>query len=123
MSVNTIHLVGRAGRDPEVKYFESGSVVCNFTLAVNRATSKKDEPPDWFDLEMWDKTAEVAKNFVRKGSLIGISGSLKFDRWNDRTTGDERQKPVIRVDRLDLLGSRKDNEAASNSSGSYDDDF
>ena len=98
-------------------------MVCNFTIAVNRNTSNRDDPPDWFDLEMWDKTAEVAKNFVRKGSLIGISGSLKFDRWNDRTTGDERQKPVIRVDRLDLLGSRKDNEAASSSSGSYDDDF
>ena len=123
MTLNKVHLVGRAGRDPEVKYFESGKVVCNFTIAVNRNTSHRDDPPDWFDLEMWDKTAEVAKNFVRKGSLIGISGSLKFDRWNDRTTGDERQKPVIRVDRLDLLGSRKDNEAASSSSGSYDDDF
>ena len=74
---------------------------------------------------MWDKTAEVAKNFVRKGSLIGVSGSLKFDRWSDRTTGDERQKPVIRVDRLELLGSRKDNEAASDrgGQGQYDDDF
>ena len=124
MTLNKVNLVGRAGRDPEVKYFESGKVVCNFTIAVNRNTSNRDDPPDWFDLEMWDKTAEVAKNFVRKGSLIGISGSLKFDRWNDRTTGDERQKPVIRVDRLDLLGSRKDNEAASSSnSGSYDDDF
>jgi len=123
MTLNKVHLVGRAGRDPEVKYFESGKVVCNFTIAVNRNTSNRDEPPYWFDLEIWDKTAEVAKNFVRKGSLIGISGSLKFDRWNDRTTGDERQKPVIRVDRLELLGSRKDNEAASSSSSSYDDDF
>jgi len=124
MTLNKVHLVGRAGRDPEVKYFESGKVVCNFTLAVNRNTSNRDEPPDWFDLEVWDKTAEIAANYVKKGSLIGVSGSLKFDRWNDRTTGDERQKSVIRVDRLDLLGSRKDNEAASNSSSSsYDDDF
>jgi single-strand DNA-binding protein len=124
MTLNKVHLVGRAGKDPEVKYFDSGKVVCNFTLAVNRLSSNRDEPPDWFDLEIWDKTAEIAKNYVRKGSLIGISGSLKFDRWNDRTTGDERQRPVIRVDRLDLLTSRKDNEAAaSNSSGGYDDDF
>ncbi len=126
MVLNKVHLVGRVGREPEVKYFESGKMVCNFAIAVNRNTSNRDDPPDWFDLELWDKTAEVAKNFVRKGSLIGITGSLKFDRWNDRTTGDERQKPVIRVDRLELLGSRKDNEAASDRDGDqgrYDDDF
>ncbi|MBD2179168.1 single-stranded DNA-binding protein [Pseudanabaena sp. FACHB-1998] len=122
MTLNKVHLVGRAGRDPEVKYFESGKVVANFTLAVNRNTSNRDEPPDWFDLEVWDKTAEVAANYVKKGSLIGVSGALKFDRWNDRNTGDERQKPVIRVDRLELLGSRRDNEAASSTS-TYDDDF
>ena len=123
MSVNTIHLVGRAGRDPEVKYFESGSVVCNFTLAVNRATSKKDEPPDWFDLEIWGKTAEVAASYVRKGSLIGITGSIEFETWTDRNTGVERSKPVIKVDTLDLLGSKKDTEAAASSASSYDDEF
>jgi single-strand DNA-binding protein len=114
MAVNTIHLVGRAGRDPEVKYFESGNVVCNFTLAVNRATSKKDEPPDWFDLEIWGKTAEVAVNYVKKGSLIGIQGALKFDHWNDRNSGAARSKPVIRVDRLELLGSKRDNAETMN---------
>lgn len=124
MVLNKVHLVGRVGREPEVKYFESGKMVCNFAIAVNRNTSNRDDPPDWFDLELWDKTAEVAKNFVRKGSLIGITGSLKFDRWNDRTTGDERQKPVIRVDRLELLGSRSDNQSNSGGDqGRYDDDF
>ena len=123
MTLNKVHLVGRAGRDPEIKHFESGKMVCNFAIAVNRNTSNSDEPPDWFDLEVWDKTAEVAANYVKKGSLIGISGSLKFDRWSDRSTGDERQKPVIRVDRLELLGSRKDNEAASGGSSNYEDDF
>ena len=102
-------LVGRAGRDPEVKYFESGNVVCNFTLAVNRRTRKSDEP-DWFNLEMWGKTAEVAANYVRKGSLIGVKGSLKFEHWQDRNTGVQRSKPVIRVDQLDLLGSKRDIE-------------
>ncbi|CAN1210382.1 single-stranded DNA-binding protein [Tumidithrix helvetica PCC 7403] len=121
MSLNKVNLVGRAGRDPEVKYFESGKVVCNFTLAVNRRTSNRDEPPDWFDLELWDKSAEVAANYVKKGSLIGITGSLKFDRWQDRNTGEERQKPVIRVEQLDLLGSKRDNESAS--TGGYDEDF
>ena len=122
--MNKVHLVGRCGRDPKMKYFESGKVVCNFAIAVNRNTSNRDDPPDWFDLELWDKTAEVASNYVKKGSLISISGSLKFDRWSDRTTSDERQKPVIRVDRLELLGSRQDNQQQqSNSVGGQDDDF
>ncbi len=114
MSLNVVNLVGRVGGDPDVKYFESGSVVCKLTLAVNRPTSR-DEQPDWFNLEMWGKTAEVAANYVRKGSLIGIQGSLKIETWQDRSTGVERSKPVIRVDRLDLLGSKRDNEMAASS--------
>ncbi|NJO43035.1 MAG: single-stranded DNA-binding protein [Cyanobacteria bacterium CRU_2_1] len=116
MSLNVVTLVGRAGRDPEVKYFESGSVVCKFTLAVDRRRKNSDEP-DWFNLEIWGKPAEVAANYVRKGSLIGVSGALKFDRWQDRATGAERTSPVIRVDDLRLLGSKRDNEATMN--GSY----
>ncbi|MEL7035448.1 MAG: single-stranded DNA-binding protein [Cyanobacteria bacterium J06592_8] len=113
MSLNVVTLVGRAGRDPEVKYFESGSVVCNLTLAVNRL--RKNDPPDWFNLEIWDKTAEIAANYVRKGSLIGVKGALKFEYWDDRSTGVKRSKPVIRVYQLDLLGSKRDNESASES--------
>jgi single-strand DNA-binding protein len=108
--MNRVYLVGRVGKDPEMKYFETGKQVCNFTLAVNRRTSNRDEPPDWFDLEVWGKTADVAKNYVRKGSQIGVVGLLKFDRWRDKTTGEERQKPVILVDQLELLGSKKDQE-------------
>lgn len=111
MSLNIVTLVGRAGRDPEVKYFESGSVVCTLTLAVNRRTRKTDEP-DWFNLEIWGKTAEVAANYVRKGSLVGVKGSLKFEHWQDRSSGTQRSKPVIRVDELELLGSKRDDEAA-----------
>lgn len=121
MSLNSITLVGRVGGDPDVKYFESGSVVCNLTLAVNRASRNNDQP-DWFNLELWGKQAEVAANYVRKGSLIGVNGSLKFDTWKDRNTGANRSKPVIRVERLELLGSRRDNEAEMSSNG-YDDEF
>ena len=106
MSLNLVTLVGRAGRDPEVRYFESGAVVCNLTMAVNRPT--RDDQPDWFNLEIWDKTAEIAASYVRKGSLIGVTGTLKLDHWQDRSTGAARSKPVIRVNRLDLLGSKRD---------------
>jgi single-strand DNA-binding protein len=119
MSLNVITLVGRVGRDPDVKYFESGSVVCNLTLAVNRRS--RDAEPDWFSLEIWGKTAEVAANYVRKGKLIGITGSLKFDHWADRSTGIARSKPVIRVDRLELLGSKRDDAAnMSDTPNNYD---
>jgi single-strand DNA-binding protein len=107
MSINVVHLVGRAGRDPETKYFDSGSVKTTFSLAVNRM--KRDDPPDWFEIEVWGKTAEVAANYVKKGSLIGIKGSLALDTWTDRNSNTPRSKPVIRVEKLDLLGSKNDN--------------
>jgi single-strand DNA-binding protein len=107
--VNSIALVGRAGRNPEMRYFESGSVVANLTLAVNRRS--RDDKPDWFNLEAWGKQAQVAADYVRKGSLLGITGSVGSQAWTDRTTGEERSKIVIRVDRLDLLGSKRDNDS------------
>jgi single-strand DNA-binding protein len=112
MTLNIVHLVGRVGIDPDVRYFESGSVKCRLTLAVRRPTSKTDEP-DWFELEMWGKTAELAASYVRKGGLIGVQGQLKIDAWSDRNTGANRSKPIIRVERLDLLGSKRDNEASA----------
>ena len=108
MEINTINLVGRAGREPDVRYFESGSIVANFTLAVNRRS--RDEEPDWFNLEIWGKQAQIAADYVKKGSLIGITGSFKIDSWKDKNTGEDRYKPVVRVDRLNLLSSRKESE-------------
>jgi single-strand DNA-binding protein len=112
MSLNLVTLVGRVGGEPDMKYFESGTVKCRLTLAVNRQTRNSDQP-DWFNLELWGKTAQVAADYVHKGSLIGVSGALRFDHWQDRSTGVDRTSPVIRVDRLELLGSKRDNEAAA----------
>jgi len=112
---NRVALVGRAGKDPEVRYFESGSMVANLTLAVNRRS--RDDEPDWFNLEIWGKQAQVAADYVRKGSLLGITGSFKLDRWIDKSTGEERTKPVINLDRLELLSSKRD--AAGAGGGGY----
>lgn len=106
--MNCITLVGRAGRDPEARYFESGTMVANVSLAVNGRG--RDAETVWFPLEIWGKTAQVAVDYVRKGSLIGVTGSVKMQKWTDRTTGEERSKMVVAVDRLDLLGSKKDSE-------------
>ena len=108
MAINSVTLVGRAGRDPEVRYFESGTVVANLTMAVNRRN--REDEPDWFNLEIWGKQAQVAADYVKKGSLIGVTGSFKMDSWKDRNTGEARNKPVVRVDRLELLGSKRDSE-------------
>ncbi len=120
MEINTINLVGRAGREPDVRYFESGSTVANFTLAVNRIT--RNDEPDWFNLEIWGKQAQIAADYVKKGSLIGITGSFKIDSWKDKNTGEDRFKPVVRVDRLNLLSSKKetDNSNFSNNNNSGD---
>ena len=120
MEINTINLVGRAGREPDVRYFESGSTVANFTIAVNRI-GRSDEP-DWFNLEIWGKQAQIAADYVKKGSLIGITGSFKIDSWKDKNTGEDRFKPVVRVDRLNLLSSRKetDNSNYSNNNNAGD---
>ncbi|MGK7882739.1 MAG: single-stranded DNA-binding protein [Crocosphaera sp.] len=109
MNLNVVNLVGRAGIDPDIRYFDSGKIKCTLTLAVNRRSRNSDQP-DWFNLEMWDKTAEVAGNYIKKGRLIAIQGSLKIEKWTDRNTNAERSKPVIIVSRLDLLGSRRDND-------------
>ena len=103
--VNSVVLVGRAGRDPEMRYFESGRVKTSFSVAVNRPTKEKET--DWFDVELWGRPAEIAGEYVRKGSLVGIEGRLDFSRW----TGDDGNKnvrPIINASNLRLLGSRKD---------------
>lgn len=109
---NNVVLVGRVGRDPEIRYFESGSSMATFSLAVNRPS--KDKKTDWFDIKLWGRQAEIAGEYVRTGSLIGIEGALDFDSWNDKTTGDLQVKPVIAGSNLRLLGGRNDNMAMNN---------
>ena len=118
--MNVITLVGRAGRDPEAKYFENGNVVANVSLAVNGV--KRDADADWFNLQIWGKTAQVAVDYVRKGSLIGVSGRMAIEKWTDKNTGEQKSKPVVVVDRLTLLGSKRDNEAASQPADSSPDE-
>jgi single-strand DNA-binding protein len=103
--INSVTLVGRAGTNPETRYFESGSVVTKVNLAVRRPG--KNQEPDWFPVEAWGKQAEVLANYVTKGDQVGIIGELRFDRWTDKNTEQERIKPVIRAIRVELLGNSK----------------
>jgi single-strand DNA-binding protein len=117
--LNSVVLVGRVGQDPDIKFFETGRVKTTFSLAVNRPT--KDKETDWFRIELWGKQAEIARDYVRKGSLIGIEGRLEFSRWTD-AQGQKHEMPVIAANNLRLLGSKNDNQAAGMSSdGGYGD--
>ena len=105
--INQVTVVGRVGKDPELKYFETGNTLAIFSIAVNRPTKNKET--DWFDIKLWGKQAEIAGEYVRKGSLIGIVGQVDFDSWNDKTSGELQVKPVISGTDLRLLGSKSDN--------------
>ena len=106
--VNKVDLVGRVGQTPDVRYFESGAMKTSLTLAVK--PPYRSENPLWFDLELWGNIAQVAADWVQKGSTIGITGEIVFDRWIDKNTNESRQKPIIRVSNLELISSaqRKD---------------
>ena len=111
--INSVVLVGREGQDPDMKYFESGKVKTTFSIAVNRWDSKtKAEVTDWFNVELWDKLAEVAGEYVKKGKLVAIDGRLSSSKWTD-ATGAQRERFFIRAGNLRLLsGSRSDQGAA-----------
>ena len=117
MSINVLVLVGHAGRDPELRFFASGSCVCEFTLAVNRPP-KDGQPQDplWVSCKAWGKTAQVAGDYLRKGSKVALVGRLEIEQWSDRSSGELRSKPLVVIDRLELCGSNA-NGAASKSAG------
>ncbi|MCH9714589.1 MAG: single-stranded DNA-binding protein [Cyanobacteria bacterium] len=107
MSINVVVLVGNPGRDPELRFFESGSCVCEFSLAINRLPRDgQEQAPLWVNCKAWGKTAQVAGDYVRKGSKVAVVGRLEIEQWTDRSSGEVRSKTLVVVDRLELCGSR-----------------
>lgn len=104
--INSVVLVGRAGQDPEMRYFESGKVKTTFSVAVGR-WSKQGEKTDWFNIELWDKQAEVAGEYVKKGGLVAIDGRLSIDKWTAQD-GSKRERTVVRANNLRLIGGRRE---------------
>jgi len=104
--INSVVIVGRAGQDPDMKYFESGKVKTSFSVAVNR-WSKEGEKTDWFNIELWDKNAEVAGEYVKKGRLVAVEGKLAVSKWND-VDGTKKERFFIRANNLRLLGGKRD---------------
>lgn len=106
--MNSVVVVGRAGQDPEIKYFESGKVKTAFSLAVNRWDSKtKSETTDWFNIEVWDKQAEFAGEYVKKGRLVAVDGRIAVNKWSD-ASGVEKERFNVIANNVRLLGSKRD---------------
>lgn len=105
--INSVVVVGRAGQDPDVKYFESGKVKTSFSVAVDGWSKEAGKKTDWFNIELWDKSAEVAGEYVKKGRMVAIEGKLAVSKWKD-ADGSVKERYFIRGNKLSLLGGKKD---------------
>lgn len=108
MGINSAVIVGRVGRDPEMKYFETGKVKTSFSVAVNHWDSKaKAEVADWYNIEVWDKQAEFVGEYVKKGRQVAIDGRISINKWTG-ADGNDRISYLIKANTVRLLGSKSD---------------
>lgn len=106
--MNSVVLVGRVGQDPEIKYFESGKSRTTFSIAVDRWNAKtKQKEADWFNIQLWDKKAESAAEWIKKGSMISIEGKILVQRWQT-PEGEEAERYVINASDFGFVGNKKD---------------
>ena len=108
--INKVIIVGNLGQDPETRYMPSGSAVTNFTVATNESWKDKQtgEPKDrteWHRIAMFGRLAEVAAEYLRKGSQVYIEGKLRTRKWQDRD-GKDRYTTEIIADEMQMLGGR-----------------
>ena len=111
-SVNKVILVGNLGKDPEVRYAPSGDAICNITLATSetwkdKQSGEKREATEWHRVVFFGKLAEIAGQYLKKGSSVYVEGSLKTRKWQDKD-GSDRYTTEIKADEMKMLGSRGD---------------
>ncbi len=110
-SVNKVILIGNLGRDPEVRYTPSGSAVCNVTLATTRTWKGKDsgekqEETEWHRIVFYDRLAEIAGEYLKKGRSIYVEGRLKTRKWTDKD-GAEKYTTEVIAQEMNMLGNRE----------------
>ena len=115
-SVNKTILVGHLGKDPEIKVFPSGDQVANVSLATSdrwkdKTTGETKEHTEWHRLVFNGRLAEIAGQYLRKGSQIYVEGSLRTRKWQDNN-GQDRYQTEIRVDQMQMLGSKDGQKSA-----------
>lgn len=120
MSLNKVLLIGNAGRDPEVRHLESGTVTATFSLATterfrDRNSGETKEQTEWHNIVCWRNLAEIAEKYVRKGTQLFIEGRIRTRSYNDKE-GNTKYMTEIVADNMQLLGRKADNPAAQGGS-------
>lgn len=111
-SVNKVILVGNLGRDPEVRYSPDGVAICNVSIATSsqwkdKASGEKREETEWHRVVMYNRLAEIAGEYLKKGRSVYIEGRLKTRKWQDKETGADRYSTEIIADQMQMLGGRE----------------
>ena len=118
-SLNKVQVIGNLGRDPEVRMTPSGSKVASFSLAVTERFKDKNgqqkESTEWVNLVLWRRQAEIAEQYLRKGSSIYAEGKLQTQSWDD-PNGQKRYKTEVVVSNFQMLGSGKGQQQAPQNS-------
>jgi len=109
-SLNKVMLIGNVTRDPEVKFTPKGSAVADLGLAINRnytnQSGQKVEEVTYVDVELWDRLAEIAGEYAKKGRPVFVEGRLRIDSWEDKQSGQKRSRLRVVGENLQLLGGR-----------------
>ena len=115
MSVNRVMLVGRLGRDPETRYTGSGQAVANFSVATDESykdrNGERQKRTEWHKIVVWGKQAEIAQQYLKKGSLVFIEGRIQSREWQDKE-GQKRTSFEIVANNFRMLGGRAEAAAA-----------
>jgi single-strand DNA-binding protein len=109
-SVNKVILIGNLGKDPETRYAPSGGAICNVRIATTRnwkdkASGEKREETEWHSVVFYDRLAEIAGEYLKKGRPVYVEGRLKTRKWQDKE-GQDRYTTEIIAESMQLLGSR-----------------
>ena len=120
--INKVIIVGNLGQDPEVKYMPSGGAVCNITVATSeswndKSTGEKQERTEWHRIVFYRKLAEIAGEYLRKGSQVYVEGKLQTRKWQDQG-GADRYTTEIVANEMQMLGGRGSASSGASSSGS-----
>ena len=116
--VNKVILVGGLGADPETKYMPSGGAVTNISIATNeqwtdKKSGQKQERTEWHRVTLFNRMAEIAAEYLKKGSQVYIEGSIRTEKYQDKETGADRYSTSIIARDMQLLGGRSDGEQSS----------
>jgi single-strand DNA-binding protein len=134
MSVNKVILVGRLGKDPETRFTGGGQAVCNFSLATDESfkdrSGERQKRTEWHKIVVWGKTAEIAQQYLKKGTQVYLEGRIQSREWTDKE-GQKRTSYEIVATDFRFLGSKSDSmgggggasRAASAPSGGSGGDF